>query len=114
MKRFAAAAILSASPALADYSDHDGVRIFSERPCTEVIAELDRSFDDLNDGTRDGLARLAPAMAKTGMTFGFLLGFDTAEGGLQGAEETTLRRLRLACARSPQTPALDLLRDFTD
>lgn len=91
---------LTATPALADYSSHDGVALFTESPCTEAVAAIDTSETTLQ------------AIARMGMAWGFLLGFDTANNGLQGDEETTLIRLRKACAENPETPAATLLRSF--
>lgn len=98
--RYLLAAIFLATPAAADYSDHPGVKLFTEKPCRAAMAAMDY----------DGQAIMA--VAEQGMAWGFLLGFDTASAGLAGDHETTLQRLRIACAASPETPAADLLRGF--
>lgn len=110
--RFALALItvLSASPALADYSDHSGVTLFTERPCTEAIAAIDApnyGVESLSD-----LEPMAKLIARRAMAWGFVLGFDTAMGGLSGSHDTTLKRLRVACAASPDVTAAELLRAF--
>lgn len=92
------ALVLSASPAVADYSTHDGVTIFTEQPCTRIIEVLDSTEIDV--------------LPIVGMTWGFILGYDSAAGGLQGNEETTLIRLRKACEESPETPAAEILESF--
>lgn len=96
--RLAIVLTLTATPALADYSGHQGVTIFTEQPCSRVLEVLDSN-------------ELAE-MPIIGMTWGFILGFDTAAGGLQGDEETTLARLRKACAENPKTPAGAILESF--
>ena len=98
--RYLIAAVFFAAPAAADYSDHSGVQLFTKKPCTAAMAAIDY----------DGQAIMA--VAEQGMSWGFLLGFDAALGGLAGDHETTLQRLRTACAASPDTPAADLLHGF--
>lgn len=106
--RLALALIASffAVPALADYSDHRGVTLFTEKPCTEAVGTIDGSMarGDLDSTVRN--------IAAHGMAWGFILGFDTAHGGLEGDEETTLIRLRKACAETPDATAMELLRGF--
>lgn len=104
MFRIAALVVFLAAPAWADgYADHKGVTIYTTRPCTEVVAAIDAPS---SSGVQ--------AMAAAGMAWGFLLGYDTAMGGLQGNEKTTLIRLRKACAESPETTAMELLKGFVD
>lgn len=98
--RYVLVAAMIATPAAADYSTHPGVAIFTEKPCTAAVAGIDYQGENIR------------ALVETGMTWGFLLGFDTAHGGLSGDHETTLKRLRIACAESPDTPAIDLLNSF--
>ena len=100
MKFILAALFALPTAAAADgYSGHKGVSMYRDKPCTVVIAAID---GDATLGT----------IATQGMAWGFLLGYDTANGGLHGTEDTTLIRLRKACAQSPKTPALDLLEGF--
>lgn len=100
MRLLLAAIIAAPTMAAADgYSDHKAVAMYRDKPCTVVIGAIDA------DAT-------VATMAVHGMVWGFLLGYDTANGGLQGGDKTTLIRLRKACADSPETPALDLLKGF--
>jgi len=96
-----------ATPVAADYSDHPLVELFTVAPCTEAIATIDQDVGAAGDFKAVGLA-----IGRQGAAWGTVLGFDTALGGLQGDEETTLIRLRKACAESPETPAADLLMSF--
>lgn len=93
-------ALMPSAAASQGYSEHQGVTAYRDKPCTHVV------------GTIDGQTTIQGA-ATQAMLWGFLLGFDQANGGLQGPEETTLIRLRKACAESPKTPALELLKGFT-
>ena len=100
MRIFLAAALLAPTISAADgYSDHTSVVMYRDRPCTVVIAAIDA----------DTTLATTPVQ---GMIWGFLLGYDTASGGLHGTDETTLIRLRKACAAAPETPALTLLNGF--
>ncbi|MBN8187605.1 hypothetical protein JF540_12980 [Salipiger thiooxidans] len=112
--RLALAAALIGSPALGDYSDHSGVTLFTEHPCTAALAEIDQSLDRYADRGIAGLKEASAAIASQGMAWGFILGYDTANGGLQGEEETTLVRLRMACADKPEATAEELLRGFAN
>ena len=96
----AIAAALAASPAIADYTNHQHVRPFTEAPCIDVLGAL-----DVPNPTITQVMNMA-------MRFGFILGFDTALGGLQGDDETTLVRLRKACAENRDATAEELLRSF--
>lgn len=115
MKQLAFLAAL-ATPAAADYSDHEGVTRFTQMPCKDVIEILDNTPEPPADITLDTvyptLQRITEGTAVLGMTWGFILGFDTARDGLQGDEQTTLIRLRKACTAAPDTPAADLLKSF--
>lgn len=97
-------AVLCATPASADYSGHRAVTLFTEKPCTQAVAAIDRTPPS------DNIDALVLGVAEQGMAWGFLLGFDTAAGGLDDGKETTLTRLRDACADSPKSTAVDLLR----
>lgn len=114
--RLAIAVAFAATPAIAEYSGHPGVTRFTEAPCAKVIEILDTlpsAPKDIDfESVLPELERITLETATVGMTWGFILGFDTAQGGLQGSDETTLIRLRKACADAPETPAADLLRSF--
>lgn len=92
--------ISSGACAAQGYVDHKAVKTYRDRPCTEVVGTID------GQATFDGIGT-------QGMLWGFLLGYDQAKGGLQGSEETTLIRLRKACAADPSASALSLLESFT-
>lgn len=87
-------------PAPASYSEHEGVTLFTERPCTEAIAVIDDPGKDI------------PSLARMGAAWGWLLGYDTARGGLHSEGKTTLQRLRIACAAEPTATALEILERF--
>lgn len=110
--RFGLVLALIGSPALADYSDHSIVRLFTNEPCTRAVAEIDQSFSHFHDRGLEGAADMVGAMTRQAMAWGFLLGFDAAEGGLHSEAETTLMRLRAACAENPDHTALSILQQF--
>lgn len=113
------AAGIAAGPALADYSDHHGVTIFTDEKCGAVMNAIDGEAPKPSEtdlaltGVMGAVEKFTEWMATYGMTWGFILGFDTAHGGLEGSEETTLIRLRKACAETPDATAIELLRGFT-
>ena len=98
--RLAIALMGLAAPAFADYSEHATVRLFTELPCENAITTIETEETTLE------------ALAFQGMAWGFLLGFDAANDGLQGDATTTLVRLKAACAESPEIPAATLLQSF--
>lgn len=112
--RLALIAALIASPAFANYADHKGVTLFTEQPCVEALAEVDQSFERYVDRGLEGLDDLSRALASQSMAWGFILGYDTAQGGLHHDGETTLVRLRKACAENPEATAEDLLKGFAN
>jgi hypothetical protein len=91
---------LTATSALADYSTHKSVTPFIENPCTEVLAAIDTPETTIE------------AIAQMSMAWGFILGYDAASGGLHDGEQTTLVRLREACANNPETPITVLMDGF--
>ena len=98
--RILIALALSATPAIADYSGHKSMTPFTEGPCSEVLDAIDTPETSIE------------AIARMGMAWGFILGYDAASDGLHGQEETTLIRLRKACDENPETPAATLLDGF--
>lgn len=114
-----AALIVMASPALADdnsYAGHKGVLLFTEAPCGAVIDAIDLPTPEYPSdtevffyGTKPHFQRMGDRQAITGMAWGFILGYDTAKGGLHDDKKSTLERLREACEAEPQTPAVKLL-----
>lgn len=112
MKRLAFALSLGAAPALAGgYSDVRGVQIFSTAPCGETIAAIDWADTALPESIliERGLSGLTQDIATSGMMWGILLGYDAKAGGLHTAEQTTLERLRDACAENPDQTARAIL-----
>lgn len=113
---------LMAAPAMAEttaYSDHKGVLIFSDAPCTAVISAIDSEPPAFPNeaqhffyGSRSWYQNYGEWGATQGMAWGFVLGFDTANGGLHTDTETTLQRLRAACEETPDRTALDILTSF--
>lgn len=119
MKALIALALMAApASALPAYDEHKGVVIFTQAPCTEVIAAIDADAPDPEDldmvlhGVGGYLKSLTEVLAVKSMAWGFILGFDAASGGLHSETETTLERLRLVCARTPERPAAEILTGF--
>ena len=111
MIRPLALSLVLATPAAAGYSENPITQAFRDAPCGEVIAAIDTP--DMGPAIASGDLKLAvETVARQVGYFGFIVGFDNAAGGIQGDHETTLMRLRAACAAAPETPALDLLRGF--
>jgi hypothetical protein len=106
--RLIAVLALMGSPAIADYSDHQTVQLFSKAPCIEAVGLIDASI------VRGSPEMVAAQAVEKGMAWGFILGFDAAHGGLSEGAETTLMKLRKACAANPEAPALDLLQGLTE
>lgn len=110
---FCFVAALSAGTAHADYSDQAARVIFDSSPCTGFVAGIDADLDGIVEGLNEAeWQALGRAIARQGMFWGILLGYDTAKGGLESGEQTTLMRLRLACAMNPEVSARRLLDGF--
>lgn len=106
----ATVAVFMAVPSFAgDYSGHHGVTLFTQERCTAVIEILDGDEPDL---LMVGVEGLGSYLAAHGMAWGFILGYDTARGGLHDGEKTTLMRLREECAATPDRTAFDILESF--
>jgi len=106
---------LCASPASADgYSDLKGVQMFTDGPCGDFVAAIDWADTAAPEAIilERGLNGLSQDIALSGMMWGILLGYDARAGGLHTPEQTTLERLRVACAESPEKPAKAILDDF--
>lgn len=91
--RYALAFALLAAPAVADYKDFEAGVIFSERPCHEALAAIDGEY----------------GFDVMGQAWAIILAHDEENGGMFATEEKTLETLRIACAQSPETPAIELL-----
>ena len=119
MLRFVAAVMLTSTAATAQgigYAEHDGVRLFTEKKCGEAISavfsgEAPAIRDD--QSLADYLNEIRSDLAIQGMAWGFILGFDTASGGLHEGDATTLERLRQSCAESPEKTAFEILDGFS-
>ena len=112
-------ALLCGPASAAGYDDHRGVLLFTEAPCTAVLEAIDATPPDWPSDTQQFFYGTAPywdemgrIFAAQGMTWGFILGYDTAMGGLHADGETTLERLRLACEAAPDETAKSILDGF--
>ncbi|GGL80399.1 hypothetical protein GCM10011392_38750 [Wenxinia marina] len=94
------AALLSAGPIQADYSNHRASLLYATRPCGEVIYIIDGSWTDATD------------IALQGMTWGYLIGYDRAIGGLHTNRSTTLERFRATCAANPRATGQQILQSL--
>ena len=118
--RAAALLLILASPAASDgYAAHNGVTLFTENLCSDVIALIDSDGPDapdelgmVVDGLRSYVEDLSAHMAQKGMAWGFILGYDTAKGGLHTTDQTTLERLRETCDATPERTAMDILQSL--
>lgn len=107
--RLAALAALLAGPAFGQsYEDHERLVIFTQEPCGAVIAAVDGDGFDLNAGMEE----ITEMVAAMGATWGIILGYDTAKGGLHSENQTTLERLRDECAANPEKTAQEILDGF--
>jgi len=112
MQKILAAAAFSfiGAPSFAEgYAEHDAVLMFTEGPCTKVMELLD---GDEPDPIAVGLEGMINYFASYGMTWGFILGYDTARGGLHEGDKSTLVRLREDCAAAPEKTAFEILESF--
>lgn len=116
---------LVAGPAFAEgYSEHKGVTLFTKDVCGAAVAaidadpepgeisEADVALYGLVGSVEKSLEPLWPSLSKKGMAWGFLLGYDTAQGGLHTESQTTLERFRDACAANPNRTGLEILQSF--
>lgn len=95
------------SASAAGYEDNPILQAFRDAPCSKVIDAVDKP--DVSGTAKDVITALS---SQAGF-FGFIVGYDTAKGGVRGREETALARLRKACATDPEASALELLEGFT-
>lgn len=116
MKLFKIATLLAAvgGPALgAGYSEHKGVRLFTEYPCDTAIQAIESEVDieDQIDvlGISAAMDEIALHIARQGMAWGFVLGYDTAQGGLERGGETTLERFKAECSKDPELTGIEVL-----
>jgi len=102
------------------YADHQGVTLFTKQPCGGVISAIDWDPPALQSdpvdlmlcGVVGHLEEISEDMAKMGMAWGFILGFDTLKGGLHSQSQTTLQQLCKTCAAEPNRTAFGILREM--
>lgn len=112
MRQAVFALALCASPAVADgYSDHSAVQMFTDGLCRDVVAAIDWTETAVPEAIilERGLNGLTQDIALSGMAWGMLLGIDLERGGLHTPGQTTLERLREACAANPDQTAKAIL-----
>lgn len=116
---FAIAAMLPSTALTESYEAHKGVLIFTEAPCGAVIEALDAvvpppptDTERFFYGTTPWFEYVGHIHAMQGMAWGFMLGYDTARGGLNTDEQSTLERFRDACAKSPDMTGRAVLDAF--
>lgn len=103
MKRVGLILAVLASPASGGgYDGNPVLASFRDNSCGRTIDIIENAAPAEPVGGVLGMASL----------FGFLLGFDTAHGGLEADNPTTLTRLKSACEQNPELSALDILRSF--
>ena len=89
------------------YGERGVVAAFRDRPCGEVIEVI-----YLREAAGLTLGETFGVQGTKNLYLGFVVGFDAAHGGLHTGAETTLVRLREACAARPEATALSLLEGF--
>ena len=89
------------------YADNPAVVAFRDRSCAEV---LDVVY--LREVAGLTLQETIGLVSRKNLYMGFILGFDAARGGLEGGAESTVARLREACATDPEATTLELLEGF--
>lgn len=110
---------LAAVPAGAEptgYDQNKNVLLFTEAPCTAVLEAIDLEMPEFPSntevffyGTKPHFQRMGQTAAIVGVSWGFLLGYDAARGGLNTDKQTTLEILRDECGKTPQETAISIL-----
>lgn len=109
LRMIALAAMLPASAWAQGYGESGVVVAFRDRPCGAVLDVIYlREATGLTFGETIGVA------GTKNLYLGFVVGFDAAHGGLHTDTETTLARLREACAANPEATALSILEGFAE
>ena len=103
------ALLLPGSAGAQGYADNPAVAAFRDRPCAEVVDVI-----YVREAAGLTLQETMGLVSQKNLYMGFILGFDTARGGLQGEAESTLARLREACAADPEATALELLEGLAE
>lgn len=117
-KIIAIAAALTPGIALSEqagYSEHRLVERFNGDQCAVIISDIDGEIPTEigpAETTDEFGKRFADAVGRKGTAWGFILGYDTANGGLHAGNESTLQRLREACEKEPERTAISILEQF--
>ena len=99
MRHLTACLAFIAGPALAE--PHMMTEAFAERPCAETLDYIENP------------AMSPEGIGNMGMAFGYLLGFQAANGGdLSGESDTILQRVMTDCTNRPEATALQLLQSY--
>ncbi len=101
------AAMLPGAAWAQGYEDSGVVAAFRDRPCAEVLELIYlQEAAGLTLGETMGLA------GTKNLYLGFVVALAAAHGGLHTESQTTLARLREACASEPEASALSILEGF--
>ena len=98
---------ISGSAMAQGYASHQHVQAFTNEPCSTVT-----SFFEMEGPEESGMEAQMMFQLMQGVYFGFILGYDTARGGLQEGDKSTLARLREECAVAPEKTAFEILESF--
>ena len=105
---------MTVSPAVSDgYDDKPGADLMKFRPCGDALEVLAERFTDPPHDLAASAEDWAKSLAVQAIVWGYILGFDAAHDGLWRGEETTLERLKTACANDPTKSALRHLEALT-
>ena len=89
------------------YDGNPAVLAFRDRPCAEVLEVI-----YVREAAGLTLQETMGLISQKNLYMGFIMGFDIAQDGLRGEADSTLARLREACAGAPEATALELLEGF--
>lgn len=83
-------------------AQHPVQSAYEAEPCMTIIATLDATPGNLDQA------------AKQAMIWGYMLAIDAIFPTIKTAKQTTLERLRAACAETPNRPALEILKGLAE
>lgn len=106
MKATLTAALICAATIAASQTTTQQTRM-SDAPCKEVVAILDS-----NPSSDMGLEPMMAVLGDQAVQWGVLLGIELLHPDVRGTHETFLTRLRIDCASSPNTPAMELINGY--
>ena len=88
---------------------------FTSEPCGVVVQALSPHAipDNANMFIQSESEAIGRAMARQGMAWGFVLGFDHANGGLWDGDQSTLSRFTAACSVHPEWTGAEVLQSLT-